>query len=118
MEYLFICYAGINRSPIAVDVARSLARKYNIPNFKADFLGIVNVDYSHLDSFKARVNMADIIFALDSGITKNLIRKGISPKKICNLDIEDIYPIREYPQLKKELERILTLKLEPFFRKS
>ena len=81
MEYIFVCYAGVNRSPVAVDVARSLARKDNIPNFKADFLGIVNVDYSNLDSFKNKINMVDIIFALDSEVTKDLIRRGISPKK-------------------------------------
>ena len=117
MEYIFVCYAGVNRSPVAVDVARTLARKYNIKNFNADFLGIAYVNYSNLDSFRKRLNMADIIFALDQEVSRDLIRNGISPEKICNLDIEDIYPIKGYPQLRNELERILTLKLEPFFKK-
>ena len=117
MEYIFVCYAGVNRSPVAVDVARTLARKYGIKDFKAEFLGIAYVNYSNLDSFKEKLNRADIVFALDKEITKDLIQKGISYKKICCLDIEDIYPVHEYPQLKNELERILTLKLEPFFNK-
>ena len=116
MEYIFICYAGVNRSPIAVDVAKTLARKYGIKDFKTEFLGIANVDYLNLDSFRKRLNQANIIFALDNEIVDELVRKGISLRKVCNLEIEDCYPVREHPKLRGELERILTFKLEPFFK--
>ena len=117
MEYIFICYAGVNRSPMAVDIAEKFAIKYNIRDFNAVSCGIAGLFSINPDSVRKRLNRADIIFALDQGVTTGLIKNGISPKKICNLDIEDIYPIREYPQLRKELERILTGKLEPFFVK-
>ena len=115
MEYIFVCYAGVNRSPVAVDVSRSLARKYNVKDFNADFLGIANVNSSNLASFREKLDEVDIVFALDSEVTRDLIGAGVDSDKICNLDISDIYPVREYPQLRDELERILTLKLEPFF---
>ncbi|MFA4953534.1 MAG: hypothetical protein WC584_04890 [Candidatus Pacearchaeota archaeon] len=117
MEYIFVCYAGVNRSPIAVDVARTLARKYNVKDFKAEFLGIAYVNCSNLDFFKKKLSTADIVFALDQEIMKDLIKKGISAKRICNLNIEDNYPIRGNPKLRNELEEILTEKLEPFFKK-
>ena len=117
MEYIFVCYAGVNRSPVAVDVARTLARKYNIKDFKAEFLGIACVNYSNLDSFKKRLDTVDIVFALDSEVARDLIRAGVDSERVCNLDIEDNYPVQEYPQLRNELEEILTERLEPFFKK-
>ena len=117
MEYVFICYAGMNRSPVAADVARNLADKYNIKGFSAISCGIAGLFSINSDSVRKRLNMADVIFALDLEIADDLIKNGISPQKIHNLDIEDIYPIREYPELRKELEGILIEKLEPFFVK-
>lgn len=117
MEYIFVCYAGVNRSPVAVDVAGTLARKYNVKDFKADSFGIAYVNNSNLDFFREKLNKVNIVFALDQEIMKDLIKKGISAKRIYNLNIEDNYPIKGYPQLRNELERILILKLEPFFQK-
>jgi len=115
MEYIFVCYAGVNRSPIAVNISENLARKYDINNFNATSCGIAGLFSINPDSVRKRLNTADIIFALDQEVVSELIKNKISSKKIYNLEIEDIYLIKEYPQLREELERILTEKLEPFF---
>ena len=112
MEYIFVCYAGVNRSPVAVDVAGTLARKYHIEDFKAESFGYVGIfPGANVD----RLNRADIVFAMDQQVVENLVRKGVSLENMCNLEIEDVYPIHRYPELREELERILTIKLEPFF---
>ena len=113
MEYIFVCYAGVNRSPIAVDVARTFARKYGIKNFNARSFGYVNIPRGNVDE----LNSADIVFAMDQQVVEDLVRKGVFLENMCNLEIEDVYPVREYPELRNELEEILTEKLEPFFRK-
>ena len=112
MKYIFVCYAGVNRSPIGVEVAGRLARKYNVEDFKAESFGYANIlSGANVD----KLNEADIVFAMDQQVVENLVRKGVSLKKMCNLGIEDVYPIHRYPEFREELERILTLKLEPFF---
>ncbi|MEK6895801.1 MAG: hypothetical protein AABX48_04755 [Nanoarchaeota archaeon] len=112
MKYLFVCFAGVNRSPVAVDIARTLARKYKIKDFEAESFGYANIIPG---ANVSKLNQADIVFAMDQQVVEDLFRKGVSLENMCNLEIEDVYPIHEYPQLRDELERILTLKLEPFF---
>ena len=112
MKYMFVCYAEVNRSPTGVDVAMSLARKYGVKNFNAESLGYENlVREEDVD----RLNEADIVFAMDQEVVEDLFRKGVSLDHMCNLEIEDCYPVHKYPESKKELERILKFKLEPFF---
>ena len=112
MEYLFVCRAGVNRSPTAVEVARGLARKYEIEDFKTESFGYVNIfPGASVD----KLNRADIVFAMDQRVVEDLFGKGVSLEHMCNLNIEDHYPIHKYPELKEELERILKFKLEPFF---
>ena len=114
MKFVFVCYAGVNRSPIGVEVAKTLARKYGIKNFEAEYFGYVNIiPGANVD----RLNTADIVFAMDQQVVEDLVRKGVSLENMCNLEIEDVYPIRMYPELKPELVKILTEKLEPFFIK-
>lgn len=118
MEYIFVCSAGMYRSPTAAEVARGLAVKHDIKEFKTDFLGIDCLDVmGNVDGVSKRLNKADLIFVMEQYMANRLVRFfGVPNKKIHNLDIEDIYPIKEYPKLKKELEGILTEKLEPFFK--
>ena len=112
MKYMFVCYAGVNRSPTAVEVAMRLARKYGVKDFEAESFGYANIPRgANVDKF----NDADIVFAMDQQVVDNLFIKGVLLKKMCNLKIEDCYPIHEYPQLRRELEEILTSKLELFF---
>ncbi len=116
MEYIFVCSAGKYRSPVAAEVALGLAVKHGIREFKSDFLGINCVDFGQIEGVSRRLNKADIVFVMEQYMATKLIDYfGIPSKKIYNLEIEDCYPIREYPQLRRELERILTEKLEPFF---
>ena len=112
MKYVFVCYAGVNRSPTGVEVAMRLARKYGIEDFEAESFGYANIPRgANVDKF----NDADIVFAMDQQVVEELFRKGVLLEKMCNLEIEDCYPIKEYPQLREELEEILEKKLKPFF---
>lgn len=101
-KYLFICAQGINRSPTAVRVANSLAKKAGIWaatghrhlkggifNDELEDLGIKGREY-----FATRLNHYDKLFVMDEDMMYRLTeRYKIDRGKIVILDIPDKYVV-------------------------
>jgi predicted protein tyrosine phosphatase len=103
MRDLFVCLAGKNRSPLAVEIAKRLAFEKRIKGYEATSLGIA---YAKTNSFEGY----DRIFVMNSVIRKEMIDKYKVSSCIIDLDVQDA-PINKGYILISELEE----KLKPFF---
>lgn len=90
-NYLFVCSGGAKRSPTAASVAKEMASLRGLE---------INVTYGGIDvnlkgtpkQLSEHFKKYDLVFAMDARIAKKLEDKcGISPSKIIDLEIEDIY---------------------------
>lgn len=108
--YLFVCWANMQRSPTAEEVARGLS-KANNTRIKTKSAGLSSLSEQPIN--RTLVNEADLIFVMEEYM-KTFITKhySVEPGKIVNLDIPDIYE-RNNPRL----IQILTEMLKPFVEK-
>jgi predicted protein tyrosine phosphatase len=101
---LFICYANLNRSPTAADVARMIAEQKNL-NIDISSAGIAIYAENSLTKFLA--DSADTIFVMEDYMKKMLEEYyGQKGEKIIVLHIPDIYA-RNDPELVQILEKQL-----------
>jgi len=107
MKYLFICHAGIKRSPAAAYVSKQIAREKDIKDYQTDYSGIGPI----LTSRNPFANF-DRVFVMDEKLEK--LVKNMTDKPITNLDVSDQHSISER-KFRELLERELREKLEPFF---
>jgi|GEM_PF-803917 len=105
--YLFVCWANMQRSPTAEEVAKGLLEA-NGMKIKTKSAGLSPLSEQPIN--KTLVNEAGLIFVMEEYM-KTFITKqyGIEPGRIINLDIPDIYE-KNNPRL----IQILTEKLKPF----
>ena len=97
-NYLFVCFAGMKRSPTAVNAAYSIAEEKGI-EINAEFKGIFYIREENLNLCRSKLGSYDKIFVMENGIGLELKEiYGVNDKQIVNLDIEDIYE-RDNPYL-------------------
>ena len=97
-NYLFVCFAGMKRSPTAVNVAYSIAEEKGI-KINAEFKGIFYMRGENLNLCISELKSYDRIFVMENGIGLELKENyRVNDDKIVNLDIEDIYE-RDDPYL-------------------
>jgi len=108
--YLFVCWANMQRSPTAEEVAKGLLEA-NGMKIKTKSAGLSQLSEQPIN--KTLVNEAGLIFVMEEYM-KTFITKqyGIEPGRIINLDIPDIYE-KNNPRL----IQILTEKLKHFVEK-
>jgi len=108
--YLFVCWANMQRSPTAEEVARGLL-KANELKIKTKSAGLSALSDQPIN--KTLTKEADLIFVMEEYMKTFIMKQyEIEPGKIINLDIPDIYE-RNNPRL----IQILTEKLKPFAEK-
>ena len=101
LKYLFVCFAGVNRSPTAVHVAKKMAFKKGI-ELEADFFGIITFNGQSKTSVREKCESYDRVFVMEDYIKKKLVEEYyVDPKKIHCFGIEDNY------RIKRESDRIL-----------
>jgi len=104
-HFLFVCTAGIQRSPTARDLFR------NVESIKAKSAGVHSLAIKRIR--QSMIKWADEIFVMSEKNDKHLsiLRKrfDLSGKEVHDLDIPDVYP-RDDP----ELINILKQKLQQY----
>ncbi len=101
LRYLFVCFAGVNRSPTAVRVAKRMADERGI-GLEADFLAIGKLNGQSKTAVRERCESYGRIFVMEQYIQEKLASEYfVNPAKVHCLNIDDDYRVR------KETDRIL-----------
>ena len=113
MKDLFVCDAGIVRSPAAVRVAKELTEERGIENYEAkscsmEFMDSYPISPEAFWKYKR-------IFVMSQDLKDEMIRRyNILENKVINLDVKDVHSISE-EKFRKLLEDELKGKLEGYF---
>jgi len=104
LNYLFVCYANVDRSPTAEAVCRSIAVENGLEieaSSAGTSRGAIRPVTKHI------ADLADMIFVMERGMVTEMVEEyGQDPAKILCLDILDTYE-RDEPELVGTLEHKL-----------
>ena len=101
LDYLFVCYANMDRSPTAEAVCTRIAEDHNL-DIVASSAGIAN--RADRPVTKEVADLADKIFVMEPSMVTEMVEGyGQNPAKIVCLDILDVYAQND-PALVQRLE--------------
>jgi predicted protein tyrosine phosphatase len=101
LDYLFVCYANMDRSPTAEAVCTRIARDHNL-GIVASSAGVSNG--ANRPVTKHMADLADKIFVMEPNMVSEMTEQyGQNPAKIVCLDIPDAYS-QNAPDLVQILE--------------
>ena len=101
LDYLFVCYANMDRSPTAEAVCTRIAEDHNL-DIVASSAGIAN--RADRPVTKEVADLADKIFVMEPSMVTEMVEGyGQNPAKIVCLDILDVYSQND-PVLVQRLE--------------
>jgi len=88
-KYLFLCKAGMTRSPFCAHWFKEEARRAN-KDIETDYAGIHKYSPHRITS--EQIIKVQLVFAMEEDYRRQLIEEfSTEPKKVINLDIQDIY---------------------------
>lgn len=112
MKYVFVCYAAVNRSPVAVSVAREIAsiKGLDIEMDSVPFDSLWNIPCANL---RETMDQYDKIFVMEDYMANRLLYCGIPENKVYCLDVPDKYDVEKREGDLAKLTEILKKKLKP-----